>query len=373
MSAHHHLSEMLARYHALPLDAEVKSGFGNLNSDAAEALLADFKHAGEVTDYQKKEISAGRAESLVDGSYVIRERIASGAQADVFKAFDVGLHRFAALKIIRRDLLRRLSSEAFERNMQRFEQGARAAARLNHPNVVQTYNYNPQRHCLAEEYIEGRDLNARINLVGKLELDDALDIVLQAARGLAYAHSCGVLHRDMKPSNLILDEKTGQIKITDWGMARIGHNGETPAFAQTTRISESGDVFGSVCFISPEQAEDSSQAEARSDMYSLGCTLFTLLTGRPIYQPYGDHSTATVTMLAHGDWRYPVPSLVKECGAPEELDRVFQRMAAKRREDRFETMNEVVARLGECRSRLAKTVTKPQHAPEVLQEQVLTP
>ena len=195
------------------------------------------------------------------------------------------------------------------------------------------------------EYVAGRDLSAFVRENGPLPHQDAVKLILQTARGLAYAHSQGVFHRDVKPANLLLDTQ-GVVKILDMGLAKIESPDDAPG---NDDLTGSGMTMGTVAYMAPEQALCAKNADGRADIYSLGCTLFYLLTGEAPYQ--GDSLMAT--LLAHRE--QPIPSLTgAQPAVPAELDAVFRKMVAKKVEDRYQTMSEVItaleSRLGQSRS-----------------------
>ena len=332
-----------------------------------ESILDDRRQSRRLTTYQKQQIQAGRADGLVCDEYVIRDVVGAGEQAIVYLANHNVLRRLDALKIVRPEMLESLSEAQRQQTMTRFKQGARAAARLYHENIVRTYGFSSEHFYVAMEFVDGPDLDLLSDLA-PLTVRDAVNYILQAARGLDYAHTCdpAVIHRDIKPRNLLFEEKTHTVKIADWGMARIMGSDSQPTYSlrsvggpadcPSTRPTCAGEVFGTVCFMSPEQAMDSGQADARSDIYSLGCTLFTLLTRRPVYE----RSTATMTMLAHCDESLSPPSLADHLQRRSEresqggvgvatrfafLDKIFHRMVARRPRDRYQSMEEVIAAL----------------------------
>jgi serine/threonine protein kinase len=192
------------------------------------------------------------------------------------------------------------------------------------------------------EHVDGSDLASYVRQHGRLSVPMALDFTIQAARGLECAHNENIIHRDVKPSNLLLDSK-GTVKVLDMGLARLNQSiGPDDSTGQQT-LTGTGQAMGTIDFMPPEQAENVKTADERSDIYSLGCTLHYFLTGRAVYG--GD--TTVMRLLAHRD--ADIPSLRAERpDVPEHLDAIFQKMVAKKPEDRFGSMTEVIAELEKC-------------------------
>jgi eukaryotic-like serine/threonine-protein kinase len=301
-------------------------------SEIAWVLVA----AGKLTRYQADAILARRLADLLIGNYEILDRLGAGGMGTVFKARHRRMKRIVALKVLSREVA------ATEEFVSRFQREVETIARLTHPNIVMAFDAD---ECeagpfLVMEFVNGRDLTSEVAANGPLPVADAVDRILQAARGLDYAHRQGIIHRDIKPGNLLRDAD-GTVKVADLGLARISRtDGQTS-------LTQAGSVFGTIDYMSPEQALDSREVDARADVYSLGCTLYFLLAGRA---PYGGGSLMGV-MLKHRD--SPVPSLrAARPDVPPDLDAIFARMVAKRPEDRQATMAEVIQQLDQVRPKL---------------------
>jgi serine/threonine protein kinase/formylglycine-generating enzyme required for sulfatase activity len=291
----------------------------------AHTLAARLVERQRLTKFQAEELLAGSQTPLVLGDYVLLDKIGAGGMGQVFKAQHRHMKRLVAIKLLPPALTQD------EEAIKRFQREVEAAARLSHPNIVQAYDASVQRGVwyLVMEYVAGQDLASLVR-ERPLPVAEAIDYVRQAARGLAYAHENGVVHRDIKPANLLLDKK-GTVKILDMGLARFDD-----AAAIKDGLTQSGQVMGTIDFMAPEQAFDIHSADARADIYSLGCTLFRLITGRNVFA--GD--SLVKKLMAHQT--QPIPSLREHCpAAPLELAQLFERMVAKRPEERFQTMSDV--------------------------------
>jgi serine/threonine protein kinase len=210
------------------------------------------------------------------GKYEVLAHIASGGMAEVYKAVDCDSGRVVALKVLPGHLAENPTL------IERFRREAKHAARLSHKNIVSIYEWGQEKevYFLAMEFVEGTDLHDYICDKGHLDPQEAWVITVQAARALDHACRHGITHRDIKPSNLLLsfgsDNKL-RVKLTDLGLAREA--------AHDFRVTKDGTTVGTVDYMSPEQARDSALADSRSDIYSLGCTLYHMLSGQP---PFGD-------------------------------------------------------------------------------------
>jgi serine/threonine protein kinase len=298
-----------------------------------EQVARELIRQKKLTLFQAQQICARKGKALSLGNYVVVDKIGQGGMGMVLKAEHRRMKRVVALKVLSPAIVK--SPDA----LKRFQREVEAAAKLHHPNIVTAHDADEVNgtHFLVMEFVDGTDLSAEVKRDGPLTIERAIDCITQAARGLAFAHSQGVVHRDIKPGNLLVD-RHGTVKILDMGLARI--EGATGTQAELT---STGAVMGTVDYMAPEQALNTKSADARSDIYSLGITLWYLLTARAAY----DGDSLMARLLAHRD--APVPSLR---GARAEvsaaLDGVFQKMVAKKPEDRYQSMTEVVDALTAC-------------------------
>jgi phosphate ABC transporter phosphate-binding protein len=314
------------------------------------ALARRLVEAGKLTAYQARALLEGRLKDLRIGAYDVLELLGKGAMGTVYKARHRRMKRLAALKVLAPEVA---AQSAFA---QRFQREVEALAQLSHANVIMAFDAGEAEvgPFLAMEFVDGRDLASEVKERGPLGLADALECTLQAARGLEYAHARGLVHRDIKPANLMRDAG-GLVKVADLGLARMRNPSATE---HVSALTQAGSILGTVDYMAPEQALDSTATDGRADVYSLGCTLFYLLTGRPMYSG----TSLMGLLLKHRE--APPPSLSdSRPGVPEVVNAVFQRMVAKKPEDRYQTMAEVADALEEVRRETA-SVELPDVAPQ---------
>ncbi len=319
-------------------DADELSAFA---ADAAQGVLALSRalvKAGKLTAYQAAAVYQKKSRGLLIGNYVILDKLGQGGMGVVFKARHRQSGRVGAMKIL---------PPSFARDKQavkRFLREVEAAGRLRHPNLVAAQDADEDRgvHFLVMEYVAGRDLDRVVGERGPMPVVQAIDCLIQAARGLEAAHAQGIVHRDIKPGNLMLDN-AGTVRVLDLGLARIVDAANPFSKSAEGRLTQTGMFMGTINFMAPEQAEDSHRADHRADIYSLGCTLYFLLTGR---EPFPGE-TLLKRLTAHAE--HPAPPL---CAArptvAAAVDAVYQRMMAKRPDDRPAAMAEVIAELEAC-------------------------
>lgn len=284
------------------------------------------------------------------GNYVLLEKIGQGGMGQVYRARHAQMGRIVALKLLSLGTHERETVRA----IRRFRREVRATARLSHTNIVTAHDAGEHAGTpyLVMEFIEGVDLWHLVQRDGPVSIRDAVAMMHQAACGLAYAHAQSIVHRDIKPSNL-LRTTDGTVKVLDLGLARIvsGEVVEETLDPHGPDLTQSGTFLGSVDYIAPEQSLDTRAADARSDIYSLGCTLHYLLTGHP---PFTGPTTLE-RLLSHREAR--IPDLrARRPDTPEALGRLFQRMLAKNPVDRPPGMEAVASELQHI-----LTTLKPEH------------
>ena len=281
------------------------------------------------------------------GAFLLEEAIGAGGMGAVFQAHDAQLDRHVALKLLP------LDQTGDPEVVQRFYQEGRSAARLDHENIARVYSIGQDgpNHYIAFEYIEGITVRRRVDENGPLPVSEAVDITLQIAQALVHAASRGVVHRDIKPSNIILTPQ-GRAKLVDMGLARRFERDADHG------LTQSGMTLGTFDYISPEQARDPRDVDVRSDLYSLGCTLFQMLTGRPPF-PGG---TVLQKLLQHQE--EPPPEIRGlNPAVPAELAKIITKLMAKDPDRRYQSPEQLVRDLLAIAGRLGLAVTPAeQHA-----------
>jgi serine/threonine protein kinase len=320
------------------LSAEVVPDDGR---SEVEGMARALVRLGKLTRYQAAALFQGKGRALLIGPYVVLSKLGSGGMGMVFKAKLRAGGPTVALKLLPP------SASKNGHSVLRFRREASILERLDHPNVVGLHDLGSSNgvYYLVMDYVEGSDLDRVVRSGGPMKVARAVDCVIQAARGLAAAHERGIVHRDIKPANLLIDAG-GTVRVLDLGLARITQGDETiEGGVSGPSLTASGIIMGTVDFVPPEQSDDSKRADHRADIYSLGCTLYYLLTGKPPYT--GD--TLMQRLVAHH--QKPIPSLSEaRPDVPPALDAIFQAMLAKAPEDRPGSMLEVIERIEAWRS-----------------------
>lgn len=300
-------------------------------SDTA-AVAARLVEEGLLTQWQCDKLLEGRHRGFFLKNYKLLNHLGSGGMSSVYLAEHVLMQRRVAIKVLPKN---RVQDSSY---LARFHREAQAAASLDHRNIVRAYDVDNDGdiHFLVMEYVEGRDLQTTVKADGPLDYPAAADFIRQAADGLEHAHKAGLIHRDVKPANLLVD-RSNVVKVLDLGLARF-----TDDKSASLTVAYDENVLGTADYLAPEQARDSHGVDQRADIYSMGCSLYYLLTGHP---PFPD-GTLPQRLMMHQ--RHPPPSIYKDReDAPEDLVKICLKMMAKKPEHRYQTMAEVSAALTE--------------------------
>ena len=281
---------------------------------------------GLLSQFQAKLLLNGRYRGFKLGPYIIRDQIGQGGMGTVYLAEHGQLRRKVAVKVLA------AQDKAHQVAVERFLREARSAAALDHPNIVRIHDVGQhgEVHYLVMEYVEGQTLDQIVDKAGPIACGRAVEYMTQAAAGLHHAYEKGFVHRDIKPGNLML-AKDGTLKILDMGLARSFETND-----KLTEVLDAGAVVGTADYISPEQAMNAPGLDIRADIYSLGASFFTLVTGKPPFE-----GTTTQKLLQHQ--MKSAPSLATlDRTFPAGLSEVVAKMLAKKPEDRFSTPADVI-------------------------------
>lgn len=289
-------------------------------------IAAQMVEAGLLTEWQSDKLLEGRHKGFFLGKHKLLDHLGTGGMSSVYLAEHVLMQRRVAIKVLPKT---RVEDTSY---LLRFKREARAVAALNHPNIVRAYTLDNEGdiHYLVMEYVEGRDLHRLVKEDGPLPLEKAVDFIRQAAAGLAYAHQKGLVHRDVKPANLLVDPD-GVVRVLDLGLARFSNEEQA-----SLTILHDENVLGTADYLAPEQAVDSHGVDGRADIYSLGCSLYFCLTGHPPF----DEGTLPERLLKHQ--KDPPPPIKKDRpDVPNDLVTICLKMMAKKPSARFQTMEHV--------------------------------
>ncbi|MCC9608998.1 serine/threonine protein kinase [Blastopirellula sp. JC732] len=264
------------------------------------------------------------------GHFELREFIGAGGMGAVFRGFDTLLGREVAIKVLSRE------NNGSEETVRRFRNEAQSAARLDHPNIARVYFVGTDNdwNYIVFEYIEGHNIRDLVDRDGPLPVEQALDYALQIAEALHHASQRDIVHRDIKPSNILINS-AGTAKLVDMGLARLHQVDD-----EDGDLTASGVTLGTFDYISPEQARDPRLADVRSDLYSLGCTLYYMLTGRPPF-PEG---TVLQKLLSHSSDEPLDPRELRD-DLPDEIMVLLGGLTAKNPQDRYQTPAEFIAEM----------------------------
>lgn len=340
----------------LMTEAELAAALERLRPDERPTTGAELAmtlvEAGKLTGYQAIAISDGAAHPLVLNNYTIVDEIGRGGMGHVYKAVHQRMERIVAIKV--------LSPHAITSgdSVSRFHREVKTAAQLVHPNIVTAFDADAagDTHYLVMEHVTGCDLSWLVKEQGPLSVNQTISCICQAAEGLAFAHDRGIVHRDVKPSNLLVNTD-GVVKVLDLGLAQYEQD--------QVRLTRTGQVMGTYDYISPEQIATPNVVDARSDIYSLGCTLYALVTGHAMYE---EHSTLE-KLEAHRSGEIPRlcdSSATSETAPLAHLDSTYALMVAKRPKDRIPSMRDVIEALQKCLlPGQSSVVVPPKKSPSV--------
>ena len=319
----------------------------NHNYPTTDEPTRDFSSVGDGSSsfrFNTSDDTKGEVPKQI-GDYAIRELIGSGGMGQVFLAEHTRMQRIVAIKMLP---VERMKDEVA---ISRFYDEVRAASKLMHPNIVTAFDAGEAFgvHYLAMEFVDGQTLTDIVSSKGPFSVGEAAAVIRQAALGLLHAHRAGIVHRDVKPGNL-MRAADGTVKVLDLGLARISSASLVTEASDVSGADgggrrSKGKLVGTLPYMSPEQLEDPDTADPRSDIYSLGATMFFLLTGRP---PYTGEFLDLVYGHRHGD----IPDLMQ---ARDDVDmqfaNIFNRMMAKSPDQRYASLDEVIDELSEYASK----------------------
>lgn len=312
------------------------------------ALLNRLVDACLLTKFQADRIASGKYKGFVLGGYLILDQIGAGGMGQVFLAEHTTMRRMVAIKVLHLPVV----DDPIAR--ERFIREARAAAALNHANMVRVFDLNREGKLLylVMEFIEGLTLQQWISQRGRLRVGAAINFTVQIAQALQHAHECGLVHRDVKPGNILID-RAGVARLLDLGLAR--NEADTDSKLTGTLGTS---ILGTADYLAPEQAIDSHNVDIRADIYSLGATLYYQLAGQVLF-PEG----RTAQKLMYQQWKEPTPIRELNAEVPEPLAAILAKSLAKKRDERFQTPAEFAEALfpflGDADTPPSELITKP--------------
>jgi tRNA A-37 threonylcarbamoyl transferase component Bud32 len=325
------------------LDLVKKSGL--VDGESLSAVLADFCQERQaplpeeveplvdflirrrlLTRWQCDKLVTGKYKGFFLGKYKLLEHLGTGGMSSVYLGEHTLMHQRRAIKVLPKS---RVNDSSY---LARFRLEAQATARLDHRNIVRAYDIDNDKdqHYIVMEYVQGRDLQGIVKDQGPLAFDDACRYMIQAAEGLQHAHDIRLIHRDIKPANLLVDER-GVVKLLDLGLALFSNSD----MASLT-VAHNENVLGTADYLSPEQALNSHDVDHRADIYSLGCTLYYLLSGHP---PFPEGTLAQ--RIAKHQTQMPEDLRKERTDCPRDLADICVKMMQKKPQNRFQTAREV--------------------------------
>lgn len=330
----------------------------NLDHPEDDTLISALRQFDTCLDFQTTpqtstwDLPITPDELLEHPRYEVIEHIGSGGMGQVFRAKHRIMDREVAIKVIKRQYMND------ETTLRRFENEIKAAAKLNHPSIVSSFDAEGEEHLnlLVMEYVDGKKMSDLVAHKKRLSIRHACHFARQVAQGLDHAMEQGLTHRDIKPQNLLVTAE-GVVKIMDFGLAKFAS--ETLGEDEESLTLE-GESFGTPDYVAPEQVRNAKSADIRADIYSLGCTLYYMLTGRKVF-PQG---TVAEKLAAHLE-KKPDPIGVLRDDLPEELTAIIEKMMHKELEHRYQTPREIIEALSPyCRKESSPSDTSLSELPE---------
>ncbi|XZE55438.1 serine/threonine protein kinase [Planctomycetaceae bacterium SH139] len=294
---------------------------------AAREVAKHLCTAGLLTEWQVEKLISGKYKGFFLGRYKLLGHIGTGGMSNVYLAEHTRMHDRRAIKVLPR---RRVNDATY---LARFQLEAKAIASLNHPNIVRAFDIDNDGdlHYIVMEYVDGDDLQVIVRREGPMEIARAVGYIRQAADGLQHAHDTGLIHRDVKPANLLVDSRQ-RVKILDLGLALF-----TVQDDDSLTVVNNENVLGTADYLAPEQARNSHEVDHRVDMYGLGCTLYFMLTGHP---PFNDGTLAQ--RIAMHQTTMPKSIRQERAEVPGELEGICVKMMQKDPKYRYQSMRALI-------------------------------
>ncbi len=339
-----------------PSLAELKSKSGG-KPIKLNQLTQHLIDAGLITQWHCQKLLNGRYKGFFLGKYKLLQHLGTGGMSTVYLAQHTIFSQQRAIKVLPK---KRIDDKTY---LDRFYREGRAAASLNHKNIVRVYDIANEgnTHYLVMEYVEGTDIYNMVKQSGPLAFPVVVDYMIQALSGLQHAHENHLVHRDIKPANLLVTPD-GVVKILDLGLALFREE------AASLTVMHNEKVLGTADYLSPEQAVDSHNIDQRADIYSLGCTVYYMLTGHP---PFGEGTIAQRIAMHQSCQPTSVSEYRRDC--PESLKQVCAKMMAKNPDDRFQSCNELKTRMLRISEELSTAITQTSITPATASPPAATP
>ncbi len=302
--------------------AKLKAKYGDELPADASRIASSMRKAGLVTQWHTDKLLAGKYKGFFLGKYKLLGHIGSGGMSSVYLAEHTRMHDKRAIKVLPRTRVKDATYLA------RFQLEAKAIASLNHPNIVSAFDIDNEgdTHYIVMEYVDGVDLQQLVRRDGPLDPGTAANLLAQAADGLQHAHQRGVIHRDVKPANLLIDSD-GRVRLLDMGLALVAAQEN-----ESLTVAHNENVLGTADYLAPEQALDSHNVDHRADLYGLGCTLYFLITGRP---PFPEGTLAQRIAKHQTEMPAAIKKLRPDC--PGELDGICVKLIQKDPQYRYQS------------------------------------